>query len=71
MSEHEPFPSPEELARRAGELGFSTTADDYRHIENRLTVLRNVLRVVRGIDISAHEPAPSFAPGRAQPGTGP
>ena len=55
----------EELARRASELGFKTTAEDYRLIENRLKTLQTVLDVVRGIDVEGFEPASTFAP---QPG---
>lgn len=62
-------PAHDELARRAAELGFRTTADDYRRIGNRLVALRTVLDVVSSIDVSAFEPAPTFeppaAPGRA------
>jgi hypothetical protein len=59
----EALPLPDELARRAAELGFRTTAGDYSRLENRLTALRDVMRAVREIDVSAHEPAPAFAPG--------
>jgi hypothetical protein len=53
----------EELARRAAEMGFSTTADDYRNIQNRLTALQNVLNVVRSVDVTDSEPANTFQPG--------
>ena len=61
MKPHE-TPSHEELARRAAELGFATSADEYRKIENRLRTLRTTLDVVRGIDVTVHEPASTPVP---------
>ncbi|MBI2965548.1 MAG: hypothetical protein HYY34_05015 [Chloroflexi bacterium] len=52
----------EEFARRASELGFGTTAEDFRLIENRLKSLQTVLDVVRGVDVLGFEPASTFAP---------
>lgn len=50
----------EELARRAAELGFTTSPDDYRQIENRLKALLATLELVRGIDVADYEPASTF-----------
>lgn len=53
----------DELARRAAALGFNTSPDDYRKIENRLKALATTLELVRGIDVSSCEPASTFTSG--------
>ncbi|MBI4305538.1 MAG: hypothetical protein HY678_04385 [Chloroflexi bacterium] len=59
-----PRPSPEELARRAAELGFKSTAEDYRRLENRLGGLQATLDAVRALDVLGYEPASTFGPQR-------